>query len=212
MAVRLVQEELDTSLPAGSLQLLSAVGSWYDDDLSPLTGASRRQEASDLAAAELAVAAVINDIARLTRVLDQESVGLPAEIARYAPSQPEENTRQTSYDALKRSGHRAATAIDTWRRHGSVYDTKGAAKAQSPDPYSAVAEQLQGGSGQQRRAEMFSFAACQLLQLEKVEAAALLLSKDTEARLAFVLKAARPFLAELEAKVALARLDAEKTP
>ena len=61
---------------------------------------------------------------------------LPEAVQRYAPPAPRQ---LTSYDALKRSGHAAAAAIDMWRRHGNVYD-KGSGAAQcnrAADPYQA---------------------------------------------------------------------------
>lgn len=58
-----------------------------------------------------------------------------------------------------------------WRRHGSVYKTRGRAAAAAADPYEAVREAL----SKHRRQELFSFAAAQLLVMGTPERAALLL-------------------------------------
>ena len=167
----------------------TAAGLWLDD-----------AEASDASvdAAERDVAAIVRHIQKLSRNLDPESAGLPEAIPRYAPPAAGAS-RQTSYDALKAAGHKAASAIDTWRRHGSVYSSQRVPREAHGDPYTDVAEQM----GKARRQELFSFAVCQLLTTGTPERAALLLSQDTAGRLQFVLEALRPYLAELGAKASL---------
>lgn len=181
----------------GGGEALTAAGEWYDDlDPGEVVGGGG---VAGVAAAERDVAGAVRQIERLTRIVRPETARLPEALRRHAPPAPGAAARPTSYDALKASGHRAATAIETWRRSGSVYGGGGARRPAHADPYVEAAEAL----GRARRQELFSFAAAQLLQLGVPEAAALLLSRDTEGRLGFVLEAARPFLNELAAAAAL---------
>lgn len=176
--------------------VLKAAGEWFDDVDPSLLGIPGGIAGVD--AAERDLAGIVKEISRLSKIVDPESSQLPEAVIRYAPPPPGQR-RPTSYDALKASGHRAATAIDMWRRHGSVYESQRAPEQAYADPYIDMAEKL----GRSRRQEMFSFAVAQLLQLGKPEAAALLLSRDTAGRLQFVLEAARPYLAQLSAAAAL---------
>ena len=169
---------------------LTAAGEWYDDD----------EDGNNLTRGlERDVSGVVKEIARLSRIVDPEKSALPEAIARYAPPRPGTLYAPTSYDALKAAGHRAATAIDMWRAHGSVYSTQRSSRNAHADPYTQMAEEL----GRERRQEMFSYAVSQLLQMGTPEAAALLLSRDTAGRLEFVMQACRPFLQELGAAAAL---------
>lgn len=185
------------SLPnSKTFGVLKAAGEWFDDVDPSLLGTPGGISGVD--AAERDLAGIVKEISRLSKIVDPDSSQLPDAIRRYAPPPPGQR-RQTSYDALKASGHRAATAIDMWRRHGSVYEGQRTPQQAYADPYTDMAEKL----GRSRRQEMFSFAVAQLLQLGKPEAAALLLSRDTAGRLQFVLEAARPYLAQLSAAAAL---------
>ena len=181
--------------------VLKAAGEWFDDVDPELLGIPGGIAAVD--AAERDLAGVVKQIAQLSKIVDPETSSLPEAIIRYAPPPPGQSARPTSYDALKASGHRAATAIDMWRRHGSVYSTQRAPEQAYADPYTDMAEKL----GRSRRQEMFSFAVAQLLQLGKPEAVALLLTRDTAGSLQFVLEAARPYLAQLSATAALKTLN-----
>jgi hypothetical protein len=190
----------DTSENNNSKAVLHAAGEWYDDVepeiLDPISGT-----VSSIYAAERDVAGIVQQIAKLSRKIDPENSRLPDALIRYAPpssgvvGQP----KPTSYDALKAAKHPAATSIDMWRRHGSVYGSGNTPREAHADPYAQVSERL----GRLRRQEMYSYAAAQLLQLGVPEAAALLLSRDTAGRLQFVLEAARPYLAQLSAEAAL---------
>ncbi len=85
------------------------------------------------------------------------------------PTSPHPNPPHThahTHPPHPRPGH-----IDMWRRHGSVYKTRGRAAAAAADPYEAVREAL----SKHRRQELFSFAAAQLLVMGTPERAALLL-------------------------------------
>lgn len=108
-------------------------------------------------------------IQSLAAVVDPSGAAeLPEAVARFCPPQVQ---KQTSYDALKAAGHRAAGHIETWRRHGSVYKSQRQPAAAAADPYEAIREAL----GKARRQELFSFAAAQLLVMGTPERAALLL-------------------------------------
>lgn len=188
VSLHFVETPSDESVP-------TAAGEWFDDfqadTLEP-------DAAAAINAAEQDVAAVVRLIQKLSRQVDPENSAIPEAIPQHAPPAPG-SARRTSYDALKESGHRAATAIDIWRRHGSVYGSQRSPRNIYADPYTEVAELL----GKARRQELFSFAVSQLLQLGTAERAALLLSQDTAGRLQYVLEAARPFLADLSAKASL---------
>jgi Lon protease-like protein len=206
------------------LPYTTVAAEWYDD--LPADELETSSVASlDAAERDLAFA-----LKALQRVLGQLSPGksLPDAVLKYAPVP---GAPRTSYDALKKAGHKAAVAIDTWRRHGSVYSIRnsssssssggndrvqGEAKvksnshttgrgsggqSQQPDPYTEFQQQLEGTAS--RRQELFSFAAAQLLDAGTVEYSALLLSRDTEARMAFVLNAVRPYLNQLSAELAV---------
>jgi hypothetical protein len=169
-------------------------GFWYDDNESA-TGDGD----GILHAMEQEVAGLMKELARLSRLIDPDNAEIPKAIQTYAPLPPG-RTRQTSYDALKASGHNAAVAIDTWRRHGSVYDTSRCSTGpKHADPYAQVADELGGG----RREELFSFAVAQVLEMGLPQRAALLLSQDTLGRLEFVAAATRPYLGQLRAQAAL---------
>ncbi|GAB4820692.1 hypothetical protein N2152v2_007738 [Parachlorella kessleri] len=145
----------------------------------------------------------LQQVSRLTALLRPPGAPLqllPEAVQRYSPPAPQ---RLTSYDALVAARHPAATAIDMWRRQGSVYDKPSRQeqhqRARASDPYQGVREQL----GKQRRRELFSFAAAQMLELGLPQRLALLLTQDTGARLQYVLAAVRPHLQELAARAAL---------
>jgi Lon protease-like protein len=199
------------------LPYTTVAAEWYDD--LPADELETSSVASlDAAERDLAFA-----LKALQRVMGQLLPGktLPDAVLKYAPVP---GAPRTSYDALKKAGHKAAVAIDTWRRHGSVYSTcsssgsgrvqgeakvksnrhttgRGSGQSQQPDPYMEFQQQLEGTAG--RRQELFSFAAAQLLDAGTVEYSALLLSRDTEARMAFVLNAVRPYLNQLSAELAV---------
>lgn len=183
---------------------------WYDDDdeaptAGVLGGPGRTGEgepgqgASRAGELERQLAGVLQRVEAMWQALAPGGdARLPAAVRRYAPPQ---RRRATSYDALRASGHRAATAIDTWRRHGSVYAPAGPKHpTAAADPYQAVGEQL---GGEARRRELFSFAAAQVLDMGIPERAALLQTQDTAGRLAYVLAAAAPHLQELAARLAV---------
>lgn len=171
-------------------------GTWYDDKEVICS-----TDVAALNSLERDIACLVSEIERKTHQLDPfAKKALPHEISFYAP--PGQNyEKATSYDALKASGHKAASAIDMWRRHGTVYKTSREMhpKKEYSDPYTKLAEQL----GKQRRQELFSFAVAQLLQMGIPEQAALLLSQDTPGRLAFVAAAAIPYLNQLRGQVAI---------
>jgi hypothetical protein len=149
---------------------------------------------------EREVAAIVNHIARLSRRVQPEKSAIPEAISTYSPPNGGARTRPTSYDALKAAGSQAATAIDMWRRHGSVYGSKGPSSRQvHADPYTQLSEEL----GKARRQELFSFAVAQLLDMGTPETCALLLSQDTAGRLSWILEAIRPYLMELQATAAV---------
>lgn len=201
------------------LPYTTVAAEWYDDLPADEVETS---SATSLDAAERDLAAALK---ALQRVMGQLSTGksLPNAVLKYAPVP---GAPRTSYDALKKAGHKAAVAIDTWRRHGSVYSIgnsvnsangqgQGEVKAKSSsssasgrggqlqqaDPYMEFQQQLEGTAG--RRQELFSFAAAQLLEAGTVEYSALLLTRDTEARMTFVLNAVRPYLNQLSAELAV---------
>ncbi|KAL4442990.1 hypothetical protein ABPG77_008481 [Micractinium sp. CCAP 211/92] len=179
-------------LPQQSEPFATVAAEWYDDEpvaeLDPTVDVLEREAAK-----------LLLQIERLTALVAPGEGGLPEAVRRYMPSAAVQ--RKTSYDALKEAGHVAAGHIDMWRRHGSVYKTRGRAAAAAADPYEAVREAL----SKHRRQELFSFAAAQLLVMGTPERAALLLSQDTGARLNFVLAALHPYLLELQAKASLKR-------
>jgi len=170
----------------------TVIAEWFDDR------GSDPSSSAAVDAAEQDLYALIKYVQKLSLLVDPANSYLPEAIGRYRPPAPR-SSRPTSYDALKASGHRAATAIDIWRRHGSVYPSQRAPRQLHADPYTQVAEEL----GKSRRQEFFSFAAAQLLQLGIPERAALLLSTDTVGRLQFVLESVRPYLAEVAAKASV---------
>lgn len=173
-------------------------GTWYDDK-----EVINSTDVAALNSLERDIACLVSEIERKTHQLDPrtDKQALPHEVSYYAPP-GQYSERPTSYDALKASGHMAASAIDMWRRHGTVYKTsKETQPKKDPysDPYVTFAEQL----GKQRRQELFSFAVAQLLQMGIPEQAALLLSQDTPGRLAFVAAAAIPYLNQLKGQLAI---------
>lgn len=107
------EEFISTSL-SDDEKLQIAAGVWYDDDEEIL---QENDAVAGLAALERDVAAVIKEIVRLTRITDPSNSNIPEAVLKYAPPAPGRTGRPTSYDALKASGHKAASAIDMWRRH-----------------------------------------------------------------------------------------------
>lgn len=180
---------------AGGASCASAAGRWLDDD----DQADVEATAAETDALELDVFAAVRQVQKLTAALHPGRGGaaVPDAVDRFAPPPPR---RKTSYDALAAAGHPAAAAIDTWRRSGSAYSAQRAQQRPHADPYASVQEEV---VGRRRRQELFSFAVVQLLDLGKAEAAALLLSRDTGARLQYALHALQPFVAQLAAKASV---------
>ena len=179
------------SSKGGSIGTTAAI-EWLDD-FSP-------ENVATLNSAERDLAAALRHLQALAAKLTPGKAILPDAVLRYAPRAS--IGKRTSYDALKAAGHQAATAIDTWRRHGSVYDTSCSSTkvdSQYGDPYLQLQQEIESD----RRAELFSFAAAQLLEAGIPEKTALLLTRDTEARLQFVLHAVRPYIQQLSAEAAV---------
>ena len=185
-------------------RLLSAAVSWYGDRDPEVfaVGEKSGKARASLDGIERDVHAMVCLLRKLSRKVNPNESVLPESILKYAPPSGGKSQRLTSYDRLKAAGHQAASAIDMWRRHGSVYKSPGGAQVDSTiqDPYSELSERL----AKPTRQEMYSFALASLLQMGIPEAGALLLSQSTEDRLVWISEACiRPYLAQLQAQAAL---------
>lgn len=184
---------------------------WYDDALASLPASER----GAVDALEREVMALLTQAARLAgrvgggsgsssgsanAAAAAQQQQLPAAVLRYKPPPPPPASGGASTaEYLRAAGVPAGEAIATWQRHGSVYGSRAAPKAAAADPYQALREAV----GKDRRQELFSFAAAGCLELGAAERLALLLSRDTAARLAYVAAAARPHVADLAARAAV---------
>ncbi|KAI8473135.1 MAG: hypothetical protein J3K34DRAFT_466748 [Monoraphidium minutum] len=173
---------------------------WYDDD-TPSLPLPAREAISSL---EVDVLRTLCEIQRLSARLGAAGGGaggggaqLPPEVARHAPPPPA--ARGSTADYLRAAGVPAGEAIATWQRHGSVYGRPAERKRSAADPYEHLREKI----AKEHRQELFSFAAANCLELGLAERLALLLSRDTAARLGYVLYAARPHLSDLAARAAV---------
>ena len=184
--------------------ILSAAVSWYQD-LDPeilAVAMAPGQASAALDSIERDVHAMVGLLAKLSRKVYPEESMLPDSIFRFAPPTGASQNRLTSYDTLKAAGHRAASAIEMWRRHGSVYKTGADARYQAniQDPYAEFSERL----AKSDRQEMYSFALASLIQTGIPEAGALLLSQSTKDRLLWISESCiRPYLAQLQAAAAV---------
>jgi len=143
--------------------------------------------------------------AKLEEGSEDRSMGrLPSAIRRYAP--PPVDATASLGQAMASAGHAGGYEVDAYMRQPSVYGKLHRAKTRSHDPYTLVSEKL----GKHTRQELFSFSAASLIDgMGNVERLMLLTSRDTAARLGFVLQALDPYLQELRAKLSVKRLDVQ---
>lgn len=180
----------------GNTKYQNALAEWYDDE------EPQEPELADELEAKLYAA--LHDLAGLSSALGGHD-SLPPAVHRYAPpagtrgaAGDNEGQGEPLVELLKRHGKPAAAQrISTWRRASGM----GAPARRKPalDPYDRMREEL----GKEKRQEMFSFAAAAMLEADTPTRTALLMSRDTAARMAFVIKCLEPYAQQLRAQAAV---------
>eukprot|EP01026_Neomeris_dumetosa_P026119 TRINITY_DN2135_c0_g1_i9.p1 TRINITY_DN2135_c0_g1~~TRINITY_DN2135_c0_g1_i9.p1 ORF type:complete len:340 (-),score=36.72 TRINITY_DN2135_c0_g1_i9:314-1333(-) len=174
-------------LPPEEIRLYKeALVEWYDDE---------EAEVDDILPLEQELHSCLQEVQRINQKLQKEQVQLPPNFVRYSP--PPTSTSPRSFSrVLQKGGVVAGVNIETWLRSGSKQQKF---KPAAIDPYQILRDSV----NRTMRQELFSFACASILEVGPIERIALAQSRDTAARLEWILKAVKPYLETLRTQYKL---------